>query len=58
MTPNQTPYIHHFDMNVCEICGRPNAGSDRCPHAIDPALPCPRDPKRRQARQRMRNIGR
>ena len=27
---------------VCEYCGRPNAGRDRCPHAIDSRFPCPR----------------
>lgn len=27
---------------VCEYCGRPNAGRNRCPHAIDPRFPCPR----------------
>lgn len=58
MTTNQTPYMHQFDMHACEVCGRPNAGAERCPHAIDPSLPCPHDPKRKQARQRMRNIGR
>lgn len=28
-------------VRTCEVCGRPDIGPLRCPHAIDPRYPCP-----------------
>lgn len=34
------PLLHGL-MRVCEVCGAPDVGPTRCPHAIDPHYPCP-----------------
>lgn len=46
-------------IRYCEKCGRPNVGADRCPHAINPKLDCPKD-KQARARlaDRLRRMGR
>jgi hypothetical protein len=33
--------ILHGAVRVCEVCGGPDIGQLRCPHAIDPHYPCP-----------------
>lgn len=39
---------------LCEYCGRPGVGPDRCPHAVDPYYRCPYAPREAE---RMRHIG-
>ena len=49
--------LDEYGNRVCDVCGRPEYGPDRCPHAINTKYPCPRDEKRERERKRMRNIG-
>lgn len=44
-------------IQYCEKCGRPNVGADRCPHAINPKLMCPRDRKERELARKLRRLG-
>lgn len=44
-------------LRYCEKCGRPNVGTDRCPHAIDPKFMCPRDRESRELTHKLRRLG-
>lgn len=44
--------------NVCDKCGRPDVGMNRCPHAISKRYDCPYDKERKDREQRIRHIGR
>ena len=41
----------------CEKCGRPNVGTDRCPHAMNPKFMCPRDREAREFARKLRRLG-
>lgn len=50
--------IHRMPkISYCEKCGRPNVGTDRCPHAIDPKFMCPRDREAREFARKLRRYG-
>ena len=40
------PPLHGAE-HVCEVCGHPDTGLLRCPHAIDSRYPCPEAPVKR-----------
>jgi hypothetical protein len=33
--------LPHGAVRVCDVCGAPDIGPARCPHAIDKHYPCP-----------------
>lgn len=46
-------------VKYCEHCGRPDIGTNRCPHAINPKFDCPHDRKATKAlADRLRRLGR
>lgn len=46
-------------VKYCEHCGRPDIGTDRCPHAINRKFDCPHDrTATRMLADRLRRLGR
>lgn len=58
MTDTPIPFATPYHTRLCEHCGQPDIGANRCPHAIDPRYDCPNNPNERRLHERLRKIGR